>query len=85
MKIAQLAVLICLTGAMLGCGQKGPLVLPDAVPKHKRVIPAPPAVKPAPAPATPAPAAPAAPAPAAPSPAPASAPAPAPSASTPQP
>ncbi|HEY2676152.1 MAG TPA: lipoprotein [Steroidobacteraceae bacterium] len=48
MKIAQLGVLLCLTEIMLGCGQKGPLVLPDAPPKHKRVIPAPPAAKPAP-------------------------------------
>lgn len=29
--------MLCL--ALLGCGQKGPLVLPDA-PKHKRTIPA---------------------------------------------
>lgn len=28
--------MLCL--ALLGCGQKGPLVLPDA-PKHKRAIP----------------------------------------------
>jgi predicted small lipoprotein YifL len=67
MKIAQRAMLICLAGTMLACGQKGPLVLPDEAAKHKRTIPAPPAAKPAPAgegtttspapaPATPAPA-----------------------------
>jgi predicted small lipoprotein YifL len=46
MKIAQLAVLICLTGTILACGQKGALVMPDQQ-KHKRVIPTPPAAKPA--------------------------------------
>ncbi len=39
MKFAQLLVLICLAGGVLGCGQKGPLVMPDAQ-KHKRSIPA---------------------------------------------
>jgi len=40
MKKVHIGVLICLAGAMLGCGQKGPLVMPDA-PKHKRDILAP--------------------------------------------
>jgi predicted small lipoprotein YifL len=55
MKIAQLAVLICLTGTILACGQKGALVMPDQQ-KHKRVIPSPPVAKPANGAATPAPA-----------------------------
>lgn len=38
MKIAQLSVLLCLSVIALGCGQKGPLVLPDA-PKHKKTLP----------------------------------------------
>jgi predicted small lipoprotein YifL len=41
MKNAHLAVVICLGGILLGCGQKGPLVMPDAQ-KHKRTVPAPP-------------------------------------------
>ena len=41
MKFAQLMVLICLAGGVLGCGQKGPLVMPDAQ-KHKRTVPTPP-------------------------------------------
>ena len=28
----------CLAGMLIGCGQKGPLVHPDA-PKHKKVLP----------------------------------------------
>jgi predicted small lipoprotein YifL len=40
MKIARLWVLVCLAGMVVGCGQKGPLVLPDT-PKHKKVVPAP--------------------------------------------
>ena len=79
MKIAQLAVLICLTGTILACGQKGALVMPDQQ-KHKRTIPAPPVAKPANGAATPnTPGA----TPATESPA--STPAPAPPASTPQP
>ena len=42
MKVVRLWVPICVAGMMLGCGQKGPLLLPDAH-KHKRVIPRPPA------------------------------------------
>jgi predicted small lipoprotein YifL len=38
MKIAPLILSICLAGALLACGQKGPLVMPDAQ-KHKRTIP----------------------------------------------
>jgi predicted small lipoprotein YifL len=38
MKFAQQLLLIGLAGAVLGCGQKGPLVMPDAQ-KHKRTIP----------------------------------------------
>ncbi|MGO9945894.1 MAG: LPS translocon maturation chaperone LptM [Steroidobacteraceae bacterium] len=67
MKPARPWVLVCLAGVLFGCGQKGPLVMPDAQ-KHKRSIPAPPAA-PKPAPAgpgaatTPAPASPSAAAP----------------------
>jgi len=42
MKPARPWVLICVAGVLFGCGQKGPLVMPDAQ-KHKRSIPAPPA------------------------------------------
>lgn len=50
---------VTLTGAVLGCGQKGPLVLPDAQRPHKQIgFPR----APAPKPATTAPTAPAAPA-----------------------
>ncbi|HEX3398087.1 MAG TPA: lipoprotein [Steroidobacteraceae bacterium] len=38
MKFAQQLLLVCLAGVVLGCGQKGPLVMPDAQ-KHKRTIP----------------------------------------------
>jgi predicted small lipoprotein YifL len=38
MKFAQQLLLVCLAGVALGCGQKGPLVMPDAQ-KHKRTIP----------------------------------------------
>jgi len=47
MKPARPWVLICLAGVLFGCGQKGPLVMPDAQ-KHKRSIPAPPATTPKP-------------------------------------
>jgi predicted small lipoprotein YifL len=40
MKIARFWVFACLGGMVIGCGQKGPLVLPDT-PKHKKVAPAP--------------------------------------------
>jgi predicted small lipoprotein YifL len=48
MNVARPLVIFCLGFGILGCGQKGPLVLPDA-PKHKRVIPS---LPPAPAPNT---------------------------------
>jgi predicted small lipoprotein YifL len=38
MKIAQLIAAFSLTAGLLACGQKGPLVMPDAQ-KHKRTIP----------------------------------------------
>jgi predicted small lipoprotein YifL len=38
MKIAPFTLSVCLAGALLACGQKGPLVMPDAQ-KHKRTIP----------------------------------------------
>jgi predicted small lipoprotein YifL len=38
MKIAPFMLSVCLAGALLACGQKGPLVMPDAQ-KHKRTIP----------------------------------------------
>jgi len=76
MKISQLMVIVC-AGALLACGQKGPLVMPDAQ-KHKRTIPSlPGTAKPAPSgggATSPAPPAPASPAPATPVPAPAPAP-----------
>ncbi|HSZ10283.1 MAG TPA: lipoprotein [Steroidobacteraceae bacterium] len=45
MKIAPFTLSICLAGALLACGQKGPLVMPDAQ-KHKRTIPTLPGAKP---------------------------------------
>ena len=43
MKAKDLWLLLALTGLLLGCGQKGPLVLPDAQHPHKkRTLPAPP-------------------------------------------
>jgi predicted small lipoprotein YifL len=59
MNRARLCVLVVLTASVLGCGQKGPLVLPDAQHTHKKVkfpslkTPAPPAA-PAQAPSAPA-------------------------------
>ncbi|HEY0747346.1 MAG TPA: lipoprotein, partial [Steroidobacteraceae bacterium] len=41
MKVAALLVIVRLAGGVLACGQKGPLVMPDAQ-KHKRTIPTPP-------------------------------------------
>jgi predicted small lipoprotein YifL len=43
MKFAQQLLLVCLAGAAFGCGQKGPLVMPDAQ-KHKRTIPTVPSI-----------------------------------------
>jgi predicted small lipoprotein YifL len=40
MKIAPLWLSLCVAGMLVACGQKGPLVHPDA-PKHKRVAPSP--------------------------------------------
>jgi predicted small lipoprotein YifL len=54
MKIARPWALVFLVGMLTGCGQKGPLVHPDA-PKHKKTVPSTPAPA-APAPAAPAPA-----------------------------
>jgi len=47
MRIAHLWILVSLTALLAGCGQKGPLVLPDA-PKHKKAVPVTPAGAPAP-------------------------------------
>jgi predicted small lipoprotein YifL len=55
MKIVHLWVALCLAGLLVGCGQKGPLVLPDAPKPHKRLLSSPkpasqpPAAKPDPA------------------------------------
>jgi predicted small lipoprotein YifL len=64
MNTARLWILAILAASVLGCGQKGPLVLPDAQHTHKKVkFPSPKAPSAAPpAPAT-APSAPAGPAP----------------------
>jgi predicted small lipoprotein YifL len=40
MTIARLWVPLCLAGLVAACGQKGPLVHPDA-PKHKKAMPSP--------------------------------------------
>ncbi|HEY4444534.1 MAG TPA: lipoprotein [Steroidobacteraceae bacterium] len=53
MKIVRLWIPVCLAGLVVACGQKGPLVLPDA-PKHKKAVPSPRAPA-TPAPTTPAP------------------------------
>ncbi|MDP9089423.1 MAG: lipoprotein [Pseudomonadota bacterium] len=37
MKIVRLLVIVWLAGGVLACGQKGPLLMPDAQ-KHKRTI-----------------------------------------------
>jgi len=56
MNVMRLMAAVCVAAIVVGCGQKGPLVLPDA-PKHKKVMAKPhPAATTAPAP-TPAPAA----------------------------
>jgi hypothetical protein len=57
MKIVRLWLPVCCAGMLVGCGQKGPLVLPDA-PKHKKALPPaapPPATPPAATPPTTAP------------------------------
>src|SRR6202046_5843939 len=86
MKFAQLMLLICLAGGVLGCGQKGPLVMPDAQ-KHKRTIPTLPGAPAKPASgsgaATPAPQGSGSSSPAPPAPAPAPVPAPLPASTTP--
>jgi predicted small lipoprotein YifL len=48
--MAHLGILVGLTAFVAGCGQKGPLVLPDT-PKHKKVAPATPTGAPTPPPA----------------------------------
>src|SRR3984885_9510589 len=47
MKIARPWALVFLAGILAGCGQKGPLVHPDA-PKHKKAVPSTSAPAPAP-------------------------------------
>jgi predicted small lipoprotein YifL len=37
---ARLFISVCMACLIAGCGQKGPLVHPDA-PKHKKVVPSP--------------------------------------------
>jgi predicted small lipoprotein YifL len=37
--LAHVTVLAIVSAELVGCGQKGPLVLPDAQPKHKRSLP----------------------------------------------
>ncbi|HEY2780130.1 MAG TPA: lipoprotein [Steroidobacteraceae bacterium] len=74
MKFVQLLALLFLAGGIFGCGQKGPLVMPDAQ-KHKRTVPTLPGAPAKPASGNTAPAAgpaapPVAPAPPAPAPAP---------------
>jgi predicted small lipoprotein YifL len=55
MKIAQLIVALSLAAGLPACGQKGPLVMPDAQ-KHKRTIPSLPGGSAKPAEGAPAPA-----------------------------
>lgn len=38
--MVSLWIPVCLAALVVGCGQKGPLVLPDA-PKHKKTLPSP--------------------------------------------
>jgi hypothetical protein len=66
MRTLHVFIVASLAGTMLACGQKGPLLLPDAQHPHKKIgigkRPAPPASAPpsaAPAPASPAPTGPA--------------------------
>jgi predicted small lipoprotein YifL len=64
MNTARLWVLAVLAASVLGCGQKGPLVLPDAQHTHKKVkFPSPKTPSAAPAAPASAPSAPAGPAP----------------------
>ena len=44
--LALATVLLALSSLLAACGQKGPLVLPDAQPKHKRTLPLSSPVKP---------------------------------------
>src|ERR1700728_643415 len=37
MRIVHLGIAVCVASMLVGCGQKGPLVLPDTPPKHKKV------------------------------------------------
>ncbi|MGO9988326.1 MAG: lipoprotein [Steroidobacteraceae bacterium] len=76
MLIVRVLIVLSLTATAWGCGQKGPLVLPDAQHPHKKLtIPAPPkppaapASVPSPTPASPTPASPTPPSQAVPSPA----------------
>jgi predicted small lipoprotein YifL len=48
--MARLWIPVFAAGMIVGCGQKGPLVLPDA-PKHKKVMVPSPRSTPSPAPA----------------------------------
>jgi predicted small lipoprotein YifL len=62
MRNASVVVLIGVAGMLLACGQKGPLVLPDAVHPHKKIgAPKQPAAAPAKTPPAPNAAPPAAP------------------------
>jgi len=64
MNTASLWILAILAASVLGCGQKGPLVLPDAQHTHKKVkFPSPKTPSAAPAAPATAPSAPAGPAP----------------------
>jgi predicted small lipoprotein YifL len=46
MRAVHLLVVVTASGIMSGCGQKGPLVLPDAQRPHKKIV----LTKPSPAP-----------------------------------
>jgi len=50
MRTIGLLVVACMAAALPACGQKGPLVLPDAQHPHKRIGIGKPAAPPAPAP-----------------------------------
>jgi predicted small lipoprotein YifL len=56
MRTRHVLVIFGLAATILACGQKGPLVLPDAQHPHKKIGIGKPPVPPAPAPASPAPA-----------------------------
>src|SRR3984957_9466114 len=55
MRIVHLGIAVCVASMLLGGGQKGPLVLPDTPPKHKKVQLGPHAPAKPPANASPAP------------------------------